>query len=383
MPSVRYLTVLILLCLSLSARAQAPDFGAYHALVVGIDDYAHLRPLATAVGDARAVEAELRDRYGFETTLLENPDRAALMRALDRYRAELGPRDNLLIYYAGHGYLDKVTEEGFWLPADAEEDSQVEWIAISAVTRLLRATVAKHVLVIADSCYSGTLTRDSGARLPTGGERQAELARLSDKRARKALTSGGVEPVVDGGGDGHSVFARALLDTLAENDRVLEGYALYRQLRRRVVVNAHQTPQYADVRFAGDEGGDFLFVPAAFSRRAAKPGTGFLQAGEIRARLVGNTIRFRSITNGRMMRMHFLEDGALQVQREDRPGRFVAGKWWLKGKRVLCRNHERNPKTVCQRFTPGKTRDILRIHKGRDGTYLLDATLTPGRALRE
>ena len=376
---MRYLTVLILLCLSLAARAQAPDFGAYHALVVGIDDYAHLRPLATAVGDARAVEALLRKRYGFETTLLENPDRAALMRALDLFRAELGPRDNLLIYYAGHGYLDKVTEEGFWLPADAEEDSQVEWIAISAVTRLLCATVAKHVLVIADSCYSGTLTRDSGARLPTGGERQAELARLSDKRARKALTSGGVEPV----GDGHSVFAWVLLDTLAENDRILEGYALYRQLRWRVVVNAQQTSQSADVRFVGDEGGDFLFVPATFSRRAGTPEAGFLAGGEIRARLVGNTVRFRSISNGRTMRMHFLEDGALQVQREDRPGRFVVGKWWIKGRRVLCRNHERNPRTVCQRLMAGKTCEILRIYKGRDGTHLLDATVMPGRALLE
>ena len=38
----------------------------------------------------------------------------------------------------------------------------------------------------------------------------------------------------------------------------LEIYAL--QMRRTVMVNAEQTPQYSDVRNAGHDGGDLLFV---------------------------------------------------------------------------------------------------------------------------
>ena len=266
---MRYLAALILaLALIASGAAQTAeiDFGRYHALVIGINDYEHLPRLETAVNDASAVHDVLRREYGYRSRLLLNPSRDDLMRALDVLRAELTENDNLLIFYAGHGYLDRPTNEGFWLPADAQEDSQVEWVPVSVVTRLLRATTAKHALVVADSCYSGTLARDAPVLLAVGSDREVELRRIAGKRARKALTSGGLEPVADGGGDGHSVFTRALLEALRGNREVLDGYQLYRTLRRSVVLNAEQTPQYSDIRFAGDEGGDFLFVPVALAR---------------------------------------------------------------------------------------------------------------------
>ncbi|MDP6708921.1 MAG: caspase family protein [Alphaproteobacteria bacterium] len=254
-----------------AATASAADinFGRFHALVIGINAYDNLPKLETAVNDASAMHDVLRRDYGYESTLLLNPTRSDLLRAFDKLRADLTEDDNLLIFYAGHGILDRQTNEGFWLPKDADEDSQVEWIPVSTVTRFLKATAAKQALVVADSCYSGTLTREAPALLPTGSDREAELLRISSKRARKALTSGGLEPVNDGGGDGHSVFTRALLETLRGNRTVLDGYQLYTKLRRRVALNAEQTPQYSDIRFASDEGGDFLFVPTSRRGRVA------------------------------------------------------------------------------------------------------------------
>ena len=278
---MRWTVAILIAVMSLSAavaRAASIDFGRYRALVIGINDYRYLPKLETSVNDASAVHDLLRREYGYDSTLLLNPNRTQLVEALDRLRAELTPDDNLLIYYAGHGYLDRPTGEGFWLSAEAKPDSQVEWLPVSDVTRLLKATLAKHALVVADSCYSGALVRDAPVALKVGADRQTELQRLSRKRARKALTSGGLEPVVDGGGDGHSVFTRAFLEALRENDQVLDGYQLYHELRQRVVVNAAQTPQYADIRFANDEGGDFLFVPAGRSATrevpAAAPASG-------------------------------------------------------------------------------------------------------------
>ncbi len=157
--------------------------------------------------------------------------------------------------------LERDSGEGYWLPVDAEEDSQANWVLVHTVTSTLRAMSAKHVLVVADSCYSGTLTRDAPLTLATGADRLAELERMAAKRARKALTSGGLEPVFDGGGDGHSVFTRALLETLRANQDMLDGYEVYRSLRQTVVLNADQTPEYGDIRVAGDEGGEFVFVP--------------------------------------------------------------------------------------------------------------------------
>ncbi len=75
-----------------------------------------------------------------------------------------------------------------------------------------------------------------------------------------AITSGGLEPVADKGGSGHSPFAKAFIDALSDNRSIIDGLQLFGKMRRPVMVAADQTPQYADVRQAGHDGGDFLFV---------------------------------------------------------------------------------------------------------------------------
>ena len=75
------------------------------------------------------------------------------------------------------------------------------------------------------------------------------------------LSSGGLEPVIDSGGSGnHSVFASALLNALMENKGIMDGTMLFLKIRRPVMLNADQTPEYSDIRKAGHQGGDFLFV---------------------------------------------------------------------------------------------------------------------------
>ncbi len=262
--------VLVLLLAALAgglagaAPARADDagtYGRYHALVIGNDDYSALPKLNTAIADAEAVAALLERRYGHRVTLLRNATRAQMVTAVNRLRAELTEDDNLLIYYAGHGLLDRQSGAGFWLPVDAAEDNEANWFAVSTLTRNLKAMAARHVLVVADSCYSGTLTRDGGAGLATGQRREAWLERAAAQRSRTALVSGGLEPVQDGGGGRHSVFAKAFLTALQDNDGILEGQGLFARVRGPVVVDARQTPAYANIRFTGHEGGDYLFVP--------------------------------------------------------------------------------------------------------------------------
>ncbi len=261
----RYALVACLLLLALPAGAGEIDFGRYHALVVGNNDYQVLPKLETAIADAEAVAEVLKKTYGFEVRLLRNASRADILKALNKYRAELTEEDNLLVYYAGHGWLDRESNTGFWQPVDAEAEDDLNWIANDDLTRRLNAMNARHVMIVADSCYSGTLVRTANTELPTGTERQAWLERVATKRSRTAIVSGGLEPVADAGRDGHSVFAAAFLDALNDNKAPLEGTALFKQISRPVVVNADQTPQYADIRKAGHEGGEFIFVPVVLS----------------------------------------------------------------------------------------------------------------------
>ena len=232
------------------------SFGAYHALIIGIDNYSALPKLRTGTSDARAVAKLLEDGYGFRVRLLLDATRGAILTAMGTLRQELARGDNLLIYYAGHGWLDREADEGYWLAADATRHSQINWVSNATITSALKAIRAKHILVVADSCYSGKLTRAVHIRPRTKGY----LARIARKRARVVLSSGGLEPVADSGGGGHSVFAAAFLQVLKENKGVLDGTALFTHIRRPVMVNSDQTPEYADIRKAGHAGGDFLFV---------------------------------------------------------------------------------------------------------------------------
>jgi hypothetical protein len=206
----------------------------------------------------------LRQNYGFTVTLITDVTRTQIMDELDGLRERLTPRDNLLIYYAGHGFRDEEAGRGYWLPIDAQKHTRANWLSAADLTDSLKAMQAKHVIVVADSCYAGTLFRDVGGwsveRPIERSEHQKYFARLAQKRARTALVSGGIEPVQDGGGGMHSIFAKVFLQTLQENTGVLEGAQLFLQLRRLVAVNAAQTPEYADIRFADHDGGDFLFV---------------------------------------------------------------------------------------------------------------------------
>lgn len=269
------LLLIALICLPMAAgRAnQSADevFGAYHALVIGINEYQHLPKLETAVGDAEEVAKVLEDRYGYQVRKLINPNRYDLVRMLNTLRQEMGPNDNLLVYYAGHGILDRDTDRGFWLPVDAEPDNEANWVANETITSNLGAMLAKHVLVVSDSCYSGTLTRAVDATLKTGSERDEWLKRMAQKRSRTAMVSGGLEPVSDAGGRGHSVFARAFIDRLKELNEPADTTSLFTGVKTQVVANADQTPEYSTIRKAGHEGGDFLFVPINVQVAAAAP----------------------------------------------------------------------------------------------------------------
>jgi uncharacterized caspase-like protein len=225
--------------------------------------------LETAVNDVQAVSRVLTRRYGFATRVLTNATRDQILDALNEYRLKLKEKDNLLVYYAGHGELDRQNLRGYWLPVDARRDSNTRWISDQMVTDQIGLMAARHVLVVADSCYSGVMTRSSGVRLLANGGDSAEMKRLvtlAKLPSRTVLTSGGENPVLDTGGGANSIFARALIDALDKNQDVLEGTVLYgaifdpvKQAAARFKVD--QSPRYAVLADTRHRNGEFLFIP--------------------------------------------------------------------------------------------------------------------------
>ena len=249
-------------------RPEAP--GRYVALVIGNDDYRLVRPLQTAVNDAVEVARLLEGQYGFTVIRRLNATRFQMMSALYEAGEQLTDNDNLLVYYAGHGVLDQVNDRGHWLPIDADERNPANWISNISLTDLLNTMRVRRLLVVADSCYSGTLTRSNIARLTpgmTGDERAQAIRTITRNKAYVALTSGGLEPVVDAAGGRHSPFAQSFLDILRVNTGVLSTQDLFIQLKPRVLtmtkeLNVVQVPQYGPIQYTDHQAGDFLFVRA-------------------------------------------------------------------------------------------------------------------------
>ena len=250
------------------------NFGRYHALVIGNNDYKKIPKLDSAVNDANKLSKLLAEKYNFKTKVLINATRYDILKELDEFRRKLKKNDNFLLYYAGHGELDRKNRRGYWLPIDAEPESNVNSIPNYAITDILNTMEVKQAIIVADTCYSGILTRSAINRNRDSSMLDLErrynwLKKLTENRSRTVLTSGGLKPVLDSGSGEPSVFAKALFEVLEPNQEILEASQLHSKIGALVSYSSselglEQVPQYAANLHAGHVGGDFLFVPAVF-----------------------------------------------------------------------------------------------------------------------
>ncbi len=248
-----------------TSPAESPS-GHYYALIIGIGDYPPPVPkLKNPAPDALAIGEVLTKDYGFKVTALMDGQatRNNILKELTRYRNTLFKQDSLLIYYAGHGARDTDQEGGrsaYWIPVDADSKESPNSISSSDLAVRLREMLAGHVLVIADSCYAGDMTRD--VREAVSAEDLTLPKRMLQITSRNLMASGNDEPVMDSGGSGHSVFARELLEGLqGASGTMFTGTQLFiDKVQSGVIGRAEQTPIYDPFPGAGDGGGDFVFV---------------------------------------------------------------------------------------------------------------------------
>lgn len=239
--------------------------GDFHALLIGVSKYQHLESLGTPIRDISAIEAALKSRYGAKTKTLMNPIRSEITTELNRLVKSLSPEDALLVYFAGHGYLDDAASEGYWLPSDAEKDDDTNYISNGYIRGKLRAIPAKNVLLIADSCFSGSII-SRGIEIPKVSSPKSAIEKYLETKSRVSITSGGLKPVLDGGGGSHSMFAAAFIEVLQEQVAPFTSADLYLKLRdsvtqKSLALGYDQTPLRGEMPNHGHDGPDFVFLP--------------------------------------------------------------------------------------------------------------------------
>lgn len=249
------------------------EFGKYYALIIGNEHYLNLDDLDSPLNDAGELAKVLHEQYGFSVKQLNDADNMSIMQAVNDLNSVLGEKDNLLIFYAGHGSRVQSSnyESGYWLPVNANQPpNDSNWVSSEFITRHLARIKAKRVLVVADSCYSGLLSAAPNYLFFDGdSNKSAEYLRYKlAKRSRLLLSSGGDKPVLDNAGEGHSVFARAFLDILDKNTNIISAPQIFSALRDQVAeqaakIGVEQIPEFKAIKGAGHEVGDFFFVPNA------------------------------------------------------------------------------------------------------------------------
>lgn len=239
--------------------APTPPAGRRIALLVGNNDYPQPIPrLETPIADVSQIATVLQRRFGFETEVIKNAGQARIIEALNKIAAEVRPEDSVLLFYAGHGYLMEDIGMGFWIPVDASVKTAKGWISNKDISRLLGAIPARQLILVSDSCFSGTLTKEQKVTVDASAKPEDVLQR----RSVLVLSSGGDEPVSDEGKEGHSIFAWNLIRTLEEVGGVTPGAKVWKTVHGGVSKDYPQEPQYGGVVSAGHvAGGDYLFQP--------------------------------------------------------------------------------------------------------------------------
>ncbi len=245
------------------------EFGKYYALIIGNQNYDIIDDLKTPHSDSLRTKALLEQKYGFDVTVLLDADNANIMRAINDLNDKLTEKDNLLIFYAGHGSRISTGdyEAGYWLPVNASAPpDDTFWVSTEFVTRHLARLKAKRVMVVADSCYAGLLSDAPGYLFMGDADYSIDYVRYKlPKRSRLLISSGGDAPVLDNLGRGHSLFARAFIDVLEKSEGILSGPELFLKVREIVAGRAEasglkQEPVLKAIKGAGHEVGDFFFV---------------------------------------------------------------------------------------------------------------------------
>lgn len=239
----------------------------YHALVVGVGDYTEGWPdLPGALKDCEEVAGSL-EGYGFTVKTLKNPTSKVMNRALAELTYRTGGESDrgLLLYFAGHGETMNLADGnslGFIIPSDCPLKNQdpigFDDLAISMkeIEALSLKVKSKHLLMVFDSCFSGSLFNLVRAA-------PMEISEKSTMPVRQFITAGSSgEQVPD-----TSVFKQVFLDGIKgdadlNKDGYITGSELGMHLQTKVVNYSRggQHPQYGKINNPKLDKGDFIFV---------------------------------------------------------------------------------------------------------------------------
>ncbi len=237
------------------------------AFCIGINNYPNFPTLEFAVKDAQDM-AGVFQGFGFDEVYLLTDGRATKPRIVNellRFKAESAKNDLFVFYFAGHGTTAKNSrgrENGYLLTVDTTGDSIHETgVSMGLFKDICDTMPGKHILFLADCCYSGYgLTRSiTVKRKPAKNEAINQyLKTITSTRAVQLLSAGGKNDLAHER-NGHGIFTSFLLDVLKgktshKDDGVISVLEMASYIKQKVIkdTKGRQNPGFGYLSGNGD-----------------------------------------------------------------------------------------------------------------------------------
>ena len=260
----------------LSVTREREEVRNDYALLFGVNSYEHFDPwhkLNNPIPDAEAIRDELKNRYGFAVEVVSDPSRDDILTKINQYaRKQYNDNDQLLIFFAGHGYYEERNNVGMGylvasdtLPPDADRGKS-SYISHGDLRERIENIGCEHIFLMVDACFSGAFdspveqfNRARGAnRSPDNVTKKQFIKQSLAYKTRWYLTSGGKEYVSDGHPNQHSPFTRQVLDALRSAGGGKHGILTLADIGRYV---QKASPQPRAGEFGSNApGSNFLFI---------------------------------------------------------------------------------------------------------------------------
>jgi uncharacterized caspase-like protein len=163
-----------------------------YALLFATDDYSSWPALINPIPDAHAIADELKNSYGFDVNVVKNPTREEIVETLREYgKRKYGPGDQLFIFFAGHGVYDEVFKQGYIVAKDSRMDdtNRLTYESYDDLRQIINSIPAKHILLVVDACFSGTLDQRIGQASSRGAESYANFSSCLSYRQKVSCAS--------------------------------------------------------------------------------------------------------------------------------------------------------------------------------------------------
>jgi hypothetical protein len=248
-----------------TALADAAKLNRHdYAILFLTDKYDNWNPLVNPVFDGRAIAAQLEKYYGYKVEVVENPSQDQIFRKLREYsEKKYQPLDQLMIFFAGHGYFDESFKEGFVVVKESLKDDpgKTSYVSYNRLRNVINVIPCEHVMLMMDVCFGGTFDDAIASARDVDVYKEVSqsefIIRKLAVKTRKYLTSGGKTYVSDGIPGKHSPFAKRVLDglnTFGGTDGILTLTELYPYVEKL-------NPEPRLGKFGDDApGSEFVFV---------------------------------------------------------------------------------------------------------------------------